>query len=249
MSARVALVTGGGRGIGRGVALQLAADGFDVAVGFRSDEQAAHEASAKIDALGRRSAAIRADVGHPAESERLVSETVERLGAIHVLVSNAGRLATGPLVDTTLEDYDSQLEANARGAFFVVQAAARRMIAQRGGGRIVVVTSDASVRPYRGLAAYCMSKAAAKMLTEAAALELAPHGITVNAVAPGTIETDLNREALADPDQREMLLGSILLGRPGQPDDVAAAVSYLASERASFLTGATVAVDGGAAIH
>lgn len=249
MCARVALVTGGSRGIGCGVALQLAVDGFDVAVGFRSDERAAHEASEEIEALGRRSAAIRADVSDPAEAERLVTETVERLGAIHVLVSNAGRLVIGSLVETSPEDYDLQLEANARGAFFIVQAAARRMIAQGGGGRIIVVTSDASVRPYRGLAAYCMSKAAAKMLTEAAAVELAPHGITVNAVAPGTIETDLNREALADPDKREMLLGSILLGRPGQPDDVAAAVGYLASERASFVTGATVAVDGGAAIH
>jgi len=249
MSAKVALVTGGSRGIGRGVALQLAADGFDVAVCYRADEDAAREAATQIEAQGSRSAAIRADLSDPSEAERVVQEAAERLGGVHVLVSNAGRLATGPLVDTTPEDYDLQLEANARGSFFMVQAVARRMIAQGAGGRIVVVTSDAAVRAYSGLAAYCMSKAAAKMLTEVGALELAPHGITVNAVAPGTTETDLNRETLADPEKREMLLGSILLGRPGQPEDVAAAVGFLASERAGFMTGATVAVDGGAAIH
>jgi 3-oxoacyl-[acyl-carrier protein] reductase len=248
MPAPVALVTGGTRGIGRAIALQLAGDGFDVAVGYRADETAARAAVAEIAACGRRSLAIRADLAEPAEADRVVHETIDRLGPLRVVVSNAGRLVGKPLLETGPEDYDLQLESNARAAFFVVQAAARRMI-PLGGGRIVIVTSDAAARPYRGLAAYCMSKAAAKMLTEAAALELAPHGITVNAVAPGTTETDMNRELLADPERRAMLLGSIALGRAGQPDDIAAVVGFLASERAAFMTGATVAVDGGAAIH
>jgi NAD(P)-dependent dehydrogenase (short-subunit alcohol dehydrogenase family) len=248
MSAPVALVTGGTRGIGRAIALQLARDGFDVAVGYRADAQAARAAVAEIDACGRRSLAIRADLSVAAEAHRVVQETVDRLGPPRVLVSNAGRLVGKPLLETGPEDYDLQLESNARAGFFMVQAAARPMIAL-GGGRIVIVTSDAAVRPYRGLTAYCMSKAASKMLTAAAALELAPHGITVNAVAPGTTETDMNSELLADPERREMLLGSIPLGRPGQPEDVAAIVGFLASERAAFMTGATVAVDGGAAIH
>jgi L-rhamnose 1-dehydrogenase len=249
MTAQVALVTGGTRGIGRAVAGQLARDGFDVAVGYRNDDRPVADALAEIEAAGRAAVAIRADIADPAGAESLVHETEERLGTPGVVVCNAGRLVGASLLDTTADEYDVQLGANTRGSFFVIQAAARRMIAAGRGGRIVVVTSDGASRAYRGLGAYCMSKAAAKMLTEVAAIELAPHGITVNAVAPGTTETDLNRELLADPAQREMLLGSILLGRPGRPADVAAAVGFLASERAAFMTGATVAVDGGAAIH
>lgn len=248
MCAAVALVTGGARGIGRAIALRLAHDGFDVAIGYRADAEAAAATLADVEAAGRRAIVLGADLSVPATAERLLQETETQLGTPRVVVSNAGRLASAPLLETAPADYDLQLGANARAAFFVVQAAARRMVPLRA-GRIIIVTSDAAVRAYRGLAAYCMSKAAAKMLTEVAALELAPHGITVNAVAPGTTETDMNRELLADPRQRDALLGSILLGRPGHPTDVAAAVGFLASDQAAFLTGATVAVDGGAAIH
>jgi 3-oxoacyl-[acyl-carrier protein] reductase len=248
MCASVALVTGGARGIGRAIALRLARDGFDVAIGYRVDAEAAAATLADIEATGQRAAAVGGDLSVPDAAENLLHETETRLGTPRVVVVNAGRLTSAPLLETAPAEYDLQLDTNARAAFFVVQAAARRMVPHRR-GTIVIVTSDAAVRAYRGLAAYCMSKAAAKMLTEAAALELAPHGITVNAVAPGTTETDMNRDLLADPRQREALLGSIVLGRPGQPADVAGAVGFLASDRAGFMTGATVAVDGGAAIH
>lgn len=246
---KAALVTGGGRGIGRGIALGLAGIGFDVAIGYRQNLDAAASAVRRIEELASRGVAVRADLRDPVSCRHLVDQAVAELGGLDLLVSNAGALAAVSALETTPDQFDLQMETNARGSFFVAQAAAKQMIRQRRGGRIVFVTSEGAIRSYSGLCVYCMSKAAQKMLTEVLAKELAPHGITVNAVAPGTTETDLNREALSDPERRKMLLGSILLGRPGTPEDIAAAVCYLASEEASFLTGSTIAVDGGAAIH
>jgi NAD(P)-dependent dehydrogenase (short-subunit alcohol dehydrogenase family) len=244
-----AYVTGASRGIGRAIALALAGEGFDVAVGCRDGVAAAEAVVDEVRALGRAGLVVQADVSDPAGCAGSVERAADGLGGLDVVVGNAGALAAGPLLDVTPEAYDLQLDTNARGCFFLVQAAARRMIAGGRGGRIVLVTSDAATRAYAGLAAYCMSKAATRMLVHAAAHELAPHGITVNAVAPGTTETDLNREALADPAQRAVLLGSILLGRPGRPEDVGKAAAFIASEPSGFMTGGTIAVDGGAAIH
>lgn len=246
--APVALVTGGARGIGRGVAIGLAEAGFDVAIGYLENHAAAHATAERVREAGRRAVGIAADLRDPEACRVLVHRTVAELGRLDLLVSNAGALVTKPFLETTPEEYDIQLDSNARATFFVAQAAAQRMIDQGGGGRIVFVTSEAAVKSYPGLAGYCMSKAAQRMLIEVAAKELSAHGITVNAVAPGTTETDLNREALADPERRKMLLGSILLGRPGSPEDIAAAVRFLASDGAGFLTGSTIAVDGGASI-
>jgi NAD(P)-dependent dehydrogenase (short-subunit alcohol dehydrogenase family) len=192
---------------------------------------------------------LRSDMADPKAASDVVERTTQGFGRLDVLVGNAGQIVFKPFLETSVEDYDRQSDINARGAFFTAQAAAKRMIEQGNGGRIVFITSDAAVRTYAGLSVYGMSKAALKTLTEILAKELAAYDITVNAVAPGTTETDLNRAALADPETRRMLLGSILLGRPGQPDDVANAVSFLVSPRANFITGATLAVDGGAAVH
>jgi NAD(P)-dependent dehydrogenase (short-subunit alcohol dehydrogenase family) len=244
----VALVTGGDRGIGRGIALELARNGANVAVAYRRDSAAAEAVAAEIKSLGRRSVSLQGDLAKPSEATRLVAATVEALGRLDVLVSNAGVLINTPFLEATPDQYASQLGVNAGGSFFLVQAAARQMIAQGDGGRIVLVTSEASDKPVPGLAAYCVSKAAQKMVMKMAAVELAAHGIRVNAVAPGTIETDMNRAMLADEHMREVLLADVLLGRPGTPEDVAAAVAYLASERARHVTGCTVAVNGGSLI-
>jgi NAD(P)-dependent dehydrogenase (short-subunit alcohol dehydrogenase family) len=249
VTAQVALVTGGSRGIGAAIAEELGRRGFDVAVSYRSDRSAADTIAAAIRSLGREAVAIEGDLSDPTGASAVVDAAVRSLGRLDVLVSNAGRMVTAPLLDTTVEDFDSQMLTNARAGFLVTQAAAKQMIAQGDGGRIVFITSKAAGRPVKGLSAYCMSKAALKLLTETAAIELAPHDITVNAVAPGTTETDLNRHLLADPDTRELLLGSILFDRPGSPRDIAPAVAFLVSDEARFITGATLAVDGGSSIN
>jgi NAD(P)-dependent dehydrogenase (short-subunit alcohol dehydrogenase family) len=199
--------------------------------------------------MRRKAVALQCDMADPEAVADIISRVVAELGRLDVLVGNAGQLVFKPFLETTVEDFDRQSDTNARGAFFAAQAAAKRMIEQRNGGRIIFITSDAAVRTYAGLSVYSMTKAALKNLTEMLAKELAPFNITVNAVAPGTTETDMNRAALADAEKRKMLLGSILLGRPGHPEDVANAVSFLASPGTGFITGATLAVDGGASVH
>jgi NAD(P)-dependent dehydrogenase (short-subunit alcohol dehydrogenase family) len=245
---RVALVTGGGRGIGRAISLELARTGHDVAVGWVGDRAAAEEVATEVRALGRRAALVQGDAAVVADCERNVADTVAALGRLDVLVANAGIVARGGFLDLTPEDFDRQLATNARGSFFVAQAAARQMIAQGGGGRIILVTSRAGEAVLPGASGYCVSKAAQRMVMMCGATELAQHGITVNAVAPGTTETDINRDMLADPEKRAAMLQGILLGRFGVPDDICGAAAFLASDQASWITGITIHVSGGAIV-
>lgn len=245
METRVALVTGSSRGIGRGIALALAQDGLDVAVNYNSNEAAAREVLDGITALGRRGIVLQGDAGEPDTSARLVAETVAGLGRLDVLVANVGQAEDASFLEIDVATYDVQQARNTRASFFAAQAAARQMIDQGGGGRIVFITSEAAERPFARFGAYCVSKAGQKMAMKVAASELAPHRITVNAVAPGTTLTDQNRDLLEDPEWREILLSGILLGRPGTVEDSAAAVVFLASESAAYITGCTIAVNGG----
>jgi NAD(P)-dependent dehydrogenase (short-subunit alcohol dehydrogenase family) len=245
---KAALVTGGSRGIGSEIARELARRGADVCIGFREDERAANAVTREIRALGGRATAIRGDVSDPSEARRVVSDAVATLAGLDIVVSNAGRVVARSFLETTPNDYEVQVGTNINGPFFITQAAAAEMIKRGRGGRIIHITSRAAHRPVRNLAAYCVTKAALAMLTKVAALELAEFKITVNAVAPGTTETDMNRDVLNDPRMRDVLLSPILLGGPMRPGDVAAATCFLASDEGAHITGCTIRVDGGASL-
>jgi NAD(P)-dependent dehydrogenase (short-subunit alcohol dehydrogenase family) len=241
---RVALVTGAARGLGRAIALALAAAGADVALGLR-DNRADAGLAAKIEALGRRALPVQMDVARAEQIAPAVAATVERFGRLDILVNNAGIAPENPAEDVTEADFDATLAVNLKGTFFASQAAGRVMI-QQGYGRIVNLGSQAGAVALPGESVYCMTKAAIAHLTKCLAVEWGRYGITVNAVAPTFINTPGTAEALADPRFRADVVERIAaLHRIGEPVEVAAVVVFLASPAASLVTGETVLVDGG----
>lgn len=244
-----ALVTGGSRGIGRAIALGLAREGADVAVNYRRSRGDAESAVREIGQMGRRSVAVQGSTDSRADVERFVAEAHDGLGGLDILVNNAGILKRTPFLEIAEEEWDAILDVNLKGCFLVGQAVARRMVAAGTPGAIVNVSSAGQAVAGPNLAHYCVSKAGVAMLTKEMALELAPHNIRVNAVAPGLIETDINRADIAQDAFREGRLARIPLGLIGAPDDVAGAVVFLASnDEARLMTGASVFVDGGQTI-
>jgi meso-butanediol dehydrogenase / (S,S)-butanediol dehydrogenase / diacetyl reductase len=254
-SSRVALITGAARGIGRGIALRLAADGLDVAVndiGANADQL--EGVAEEILGTGRRAATVVADVSDPGEVEGMVRRVADELGSLDVMVANAGIAQVKPLLEVTPEDFDNLMAVNLRGVFLCYQEAARQMIRQGRGGKIIGAASIAAHKGFAMLGHYSASKWAVRGLTQAAAQEWAEYGITVNAYCPGIVGTamwDLIDEELAKHmglqkgEALKQYSELIALGRVEEPEDVAAFVSYLASRDSDYMTGQSVMIDGG----
>lgn len=242
LAGRSAIVTGAGRGVGRGIALELARAGCRVAVNYFVEPELADRTVADVIALGPEAIAVKADVRIASEVRRMVDETVRHLGRLDVLVNNAGTQTWGPLLDTTEQDWDQVIATNLTGCFLCTQAAARHM-KDHGGGSIVNIGSGSNRMPFPNLAAYTASKGGIEMFTRVAAVELGPHAIRVNCVAPGAVEVE--RTTLESPDYGRQWGRITPLGRVGTPADVGHAVVFLASDPGAFINGQTLGVDGG----
>lgn len=244
LAGRVALVTGGGRGIGLAIARAFGREGADVAVADMRLEEA-QAAAAELRGLGRRAAAIEVDVSDPEQVAAMVERAASELGRLDVMVSNAGISQRRDMLEMSVEEWDRVIAVNLRGVFLCGQAAARRMVADGVRGSIINTASQRAESAGLHQVAYVASKGAVKSLTKAMALDLAPRGIRVNAIGPGPVLSDLTRARFSDPAEREAFTARVPLGRLGEPDDIAPAAVFLASERARWVTGHCLFVDGG----
>jgi glucose 1-dehydrogenase len=245
LQGKAAIVTGGDSGIGHAIAVELGRQGASVTVNFHKNEDAADATVKEIEAAGGKAQAIRADVSSVADIQTLVDATVEAFGGLHIMVNNAGMETRTSTLDTTEHQFDLVIAVDLKSAFFGVQLAAKQMIAQGGGGRIINLSSIHEDWPMPGNSPYCLAKGGVRMLTRTAGVELAPHNITVVGVAPGAVHTPIDEVTLADPVQRAKLESAIPLGRVAEPQEIANVVAFLASDRASYGTAATYTVDGG----
>ncbi|RUS46507.1 3-oxoacyl-[acyl-carrier-protein] reductase [Cohnella sp. AR92] len=242
LTGKAALVTGASRGIGRAIAIALAEAGADVAINYAGSEAAAAETAAAVEALGRKAVLLQGNVGKAAEFDSLVQRTIEAFGKLDILVNNAGITRDNLIMRMKEEEFDAVIETNLKGVFNGIKAVTRPMMKQRA-GRIINISSVVGVLGNAGQANYVAAKAGVIGLTKSAARELASRGITVNAVAPGYIETDMTDKLPQE--AKDGILSQVPLGRMGKPEDIASAVVYLASDAAAYMTGQTIHIDGG----
>ena len=245
LTGKKALVTGSSRGIGRGIAIGMAREGCDVVINYCKSRDAAEAAASEIVKLGRTSAVIQADVSKVSDIERLVHEAESTLGRIDVLVNNAAVNYYESWADIREESWNHTMHTNLKSAFFCSQFAAKGMIKQNLAGSIINLSSTNGTVAESGVLVYNVSKGGMEMLTKSMALELAPQGIRVNALAPGLIETDANRSFVGEPTFREHYKQHIPLKRFGTVEDCVGAAVFLASEESSYMTGQSIVIDGG----
>jgi glucose 1-dehydrogenase len=242
---KAAIVTGSDSGIGRAIALELARQGAAVTINYHKNADAADATLKEIADAGGKAQVIQADVSSVADIGKLVEGTVAAFGRLDILVNNAGMETRTSTLETTEHEFDMVIAIDLKSAFFGVQAAARQMIKQGGGGRIINISSIHEDWPMPGNAPYCLAKGGVRMLTRTAGVELAPHGITVVGVAPGAVHTPIDEVTLSDPVAKARLEKAIPLGRVAEPEEIARLVAFLASDEASYGTATTYVADGG----
>ena len=245
LQGKVAIVTGGGSGIGQGIAKRLGCEGARVIIDYIGSEAGADETRRAIEAAGGQGEVVQGDVTKMDDVRHLVEAAWDRFGSADILVNNAGMEKRSDFWDTPEEDFDQVMAVNLRGPFFLTQAFVRRLREAKKPGRIINISSVHEDMAFPGFATYCCSKGGLRMLMRDLAVELGPLGINVNNIAPGAIATPINKALLEDKPKLDALLRNIPLGRLGTPDDVAGMVAYLCSEDASYVSGATFLVDGG----
>jgi NAD(P)-dependent dehydrogenase (short-subunit alcohol dehydrogenase family) len=246
LESKIALVTGASKGVGKGIALELARCGCHIAVNYASDARGAEATADEVRALGRQALAVQADVGLAADVDHMFAEVLREFGRLDILVNNAGTQTWKALLDLEEAEWDRVIRTNLTGCFLCTQRAGRHM-REHGGGSIVNIGSGCNKIPFPNLSNYTASKGGIEMFTKSAAIELAQYGIRVNCVAPGAIE--IERTMQEAPEYGKTWAGVTPLGRVGQPLDVARAVAFLAGESAGFITGQTLFVDGGLFSH
>ena len=242
---KVAIVTGAATGIGREIAFHFAREGAAVVVDYVDKPDKANAVVTEIEKSGGRALAVQADVSKPDQVQNLFEKTVQAFGRLDILVNNAGIEKEVPFWEVPLELWNSVIAVDLTGPFLCAQAAARQMIAQGGGGRILNISSVHEDMPMPTNLPYCAAKGGLRMLMRTAAVELAPHKVTVNNIGPGAIDTPLDKPTKDDPQKYKTLLNEIPLGRMGQPSEVAELAAFLASDAAAYITGSTYFIDGG----
>jgi glucose 1-dehydrogenase len=244
LKGKVAIVTGASSGIGKAIAIEMGRRGAHVTVNYIGKPEDAEAVVSAIKDVDGDAVAVAADVSNAGDVSRMVNETVSRFGSIDVLVNNAGIEKQVPFLELSEQDWDRIIAVDLKGAFLCTQAAAREM-AKRGRGAIINISSVHEDIPFPGYAPYCAAKGGLRMLCRDLALELAPYKINIVNVAPGAIDTPINRKTLADPEKKLALIREIPLRRVGEPEEVAKLVCYLASDEATYITGTTIVIDGG----
>jgi glucose 1-dehydrogenase len=250
LEGKVAIITGGDQGIGRAIALRLAAEGADIVFSYRANRTGAEEVVNRITGdtragTGRRAMAFQEDFSDTSQAQKFVTTLCDHFGRADVLVNNAGLERRSDFWEVSEQEYDLVLNVNLKAPFFITQAVVQRWIKAKRPGKIINISSVHEELPFPHFASYCVSKGGLKMLARDLAIELAPFGITVNNIAPGAIETPINKALLNDPAKLKPLLENIPLKRLGTPEDVAGVAAFLASPDADYITGTTVFVDGG----